>query len=123
MDNYEVDIIENISALQFKKEYLKNKKTMLLKGGCKNWQATKKWGLEYFQENFSDTRVPVKRFDGGKIIQEQQTLGQYCDQLRRYEQNKDELLPPYCHDIPIFNAEPKFKDDIGDESIKMWGAN
>ncbi|WDE05299.1 cupin-like domain-containing protein [Thalassomonas viridans] len=119
MKTYQVDILENITAEAFKEKYLEQQKPMLLKGGCKNWQATKKWGLDYFQEHFAKTQVPVKRFENDEIIKEQELLGEYCQQLRAYEENPGGQFPSYCHDIPIFNSEPALKDDICDFPVEF----
>lgn len=112
MKKYEIDIVTHITADNFKALYLKTRKPLLLKGGCKNWHAAKKWNEQYFSENFSDVNVSTKSFSKSGIIHENITLGEYSNKLVNYDKNKNGNRPSYCHDIPIFIMEPKLKDDI-----------
>lgn len=113
MDKYKVDIVDSLTASEFKRNYLKLGRPVLIKGAIKHWQATQGWGTRYFKQYFPDQQVPVKRFEKGNIIKEAMPLGDYCDQLDAYERGEGEF-PAYCHDIPIFHALPELKQDIND---------
>ena len=54
-----VDIVDTISPEDFKKNYLKPRKPLIMKGLSKDWPAREKWSLEYFKQIAGDLDVDL----------------------------------------------------------------
>lgn len=113
MKKFTVDIVHSLTAAEFKENYLKPGRPVLIKGAIKHWQASETWGTDYFKRRFPLQNIVVKRFDKGNILKESTTLGDYCTQLEQFEQGQGPF-PAYCHDIPIFHVLPELKDDVSE---------
>ena len=59
-----IDTVENITSEDFKKNYLKTKKPLVIKGLTKDWPAREKWTPEYLKQMIGDVEVPL--YDNAK---------------------------------------------------------
>jgi hypothetical protein len=85
----EVDVVEDISALSFKKEYYDRMRPLVIKGISKQWPAYGKWNWDFFKEVVgkvevgvynnikSDNHTPVNKADG------YMTFGEYLDMVEK----------------------------------------
>ncbi|MFD2566784.1 cupin-like domain-containing protein [Pseudotenacibaculum haliotis] len=55
----EVDVRENLSVEEFKKQYLKKKIPVVLKGAAKDWESCQKWTPDFFKELYGEDEVPL----------------------------------------------------------------
>ena len=59
-----VDVVDTISAADFKSKYLKPRKPVVIKGLSKNWPARDKWTPEYLKQVVGSKVVPL--YDNSK---------------------------------------------------------
>lgn len=59
-----IDVVENITKEEFRKNYLLPRKPVVIKGITKNWPAYSKWNLEYMKQVVGDITVPL--YDSSK---------------------------------------------------------
>lgn len=45
----EVPQLDYLEALEFQRDYVSKNLPVIIKGGCVNWPATKKWNAKYFR--------------------------------------------------------------------------
>lgn len=55
----EIDVVEDISALDFKAKYYKPKIPVIIKNLSKDWPAYNKWNWNYFKEVVGDKKVGI----------------------------------------------------------------
>jgi Cupin-like domain len=84
-----VDVVSDIAAEDFKKNYFDVQKPLIIKDLAKEWPAYTKWNWDYFKEIVGDKRVgiynnvksdaytPVNKAD------DYTTFGEYIDMIRR----------------------------------------
>ncbi|HEY0175765.1 MAG TPA: cupin-like domain-containing protein, partial [Pedobacter sp.] len=60
-----VDTVESISPADFKKNYLKLRKPLIIKGLTKDWRAREKWTTDYLKEIAGELEVPL--YDNAKV--------------------------------------------------------
>ena len=82
-----VDVVDNISAAKFKKNYYDLKRPLVIKDLAKSWPAYEKWNWEYFKKLVGDQQVglynniksdaytPINTADDYK------TFGEYIDMI------------------------------------------
>lgn len=84
-----VDVVENISAEDFQKNYLKKKRALVIKGLTKDWPAREKWTMDYLKEIGGNLEVPLydnSKADPSKPINAASAhmkFGDYLDLIRR----------------------------------------
>ena len=83
-----IDVVENISAADFKQNYYSPMKPLIIKDLAKDWPAYHKWNWDYFQELVgtqkvglynnvkSDAYTPINTADDYK------TFGEYIDMIK-----------------------------------------
>ena len=112
---YVIDKKQQITEVEFRNHYL-DKKPLLLKGFTTESRCIQKWSLDYFSQHFAGLQIATKEFMPEQIKVHHTTMGEYITSLRNYfakmEQGKACSLPPYCHDIPIFNIAPALIKDV-----------
>lgn len=54
-----IDKRENLTAEEFKREYLLPHKPVIFKDLAKNWPATQKWRFKWFKKNYGNLKVPL----------------------------------------------------------------
>ncbi len=59
-----VDIVENISPEDFRKNYLLPRRPLVIKGLSQSWPAREKWDIDYFKNVAGDLEVPL--YDNSK---------------------------------------------------------
>lgn len=115
MTDYEIDEKHQISSVEFRNDYL-DKKPLLLKGFSAKSGCTQKWSLDYFSQHFAQLPITTKEFMPEQIKVHRTTMGEYVTLLGNYfaqlERGEACPLPPYCHDIPIFNIAPALVQDV-----------
>lgn len=83
-----VDVVDDISAEEFKKKYFEPKVPVVIKNMAKSWPAYTKWNWDYFKEIVGDKEVgiynnvksdaytPINKAD------DYSTFGKYIDMIR-----------------------------------------
>ena len=109
-----VDIVESITPEDFKKNYLKTKRPLVIKGLTKDWPAREKWTTEYLKEIGGELEVPL--YDNSKADPSKPTnaatahmkFGDYLDlikreptELRIFFFNLFKKVPSLINDIKI----------------------
>ncbi|HXB41849.1 MAG TPA: cupin-like domain-containing protein [Bacteroidia bacterium] len=56
---HKIDIVENITPLEFNEHYFKTQKPVVIKGLAKNTFAGHRWSIDYFKESMGETIVDV----------------------------------------------------------------
>lgn len=84
-----VDVVDNISPADFKKNYYNPKRPLVIKDLAKSWPAYDKWNWAYFKERVGDQRIglynniksdaytPINTADDYK------TFGEYIDMIKQ----------------------------------------
>lgn len=60
-----VDTVETISPVDFKNNYLKPRRPVVIKGLTKNWAAREKWTTDYLKQVAGNLQVPL--YDNSKV--------------------------------------------------------
>ncbi len=107
-----VDVVENISAEDFQKNYLKKKRALVIRGLTKDWPAREKWTMDYLKEIGGNLEVPLynnSKADPSKPINAATThmkFGDYLDLIRR------EPTDLRIFFFNLFKKVPSLFDDI-----------
>lgn len=59
-----IDVVDDISAQDFREKYLKPRKPVVIKNMARKWPAYQKWTLDYMKEVVGDVEVPL--YDSSK---------------------------------------------------------
>lgn len=108
-----IDVVDNISADAFKKNYLNKNKPVVIRGLWKNYKAPKKWTVDFFKSELGNIIVGVfdgKKQDEGssfKIPHEQMKFADYLE-LITSESNTDKRLFLFN----IFKHKPQLRNDF-----------
>ncbi|PST84513.1 cupin [Pedobacter yulinensis] len=84
-----VDVVEDISAADFRKNYLLPRKPLVIKGLTKTWPAREKWSAAYLKDLAGDLTVPLydnSKADPSKPINQAAShmkFGDYLDLIKR----------------------------------------
>ena len=118
IDRFEVD---EITADQFRKNYLLPNKPVVIRGLLKNEVAYKKWTMDYFRKEMGDLQVgifddiPEKVDRSYKAPDLHMRFADYLDLIEREPTNKRIFL------FNIFKHKPSLRDDFKFPSInKNW---
>ncbi|WP_295654370.1 cupin-like domain-containing protein [uncultured Mucilaginibacter sp.] len=107
-----VDVVDTISAADFKSKYLKPRKPVVIKGLSKNWPSRDKWTPEYLKQVVGSKVVPLydnSKADPAKPINAaaaEMPFDEYVDLIRR---EPTELRIFFFN---IFKHAPQLLDDI-----------
>ncbi len=110
MGSSPVEEVRAIDKSDFKDNHLDGQKPLVIRGFASNWEALKKWNLEYFASLESSSAVNVLN---GEYIQGTQKFKSgdfqaFINDLRK-EENRDEKT--YLAAMNIFNYFPELKKD------------
>lgn len=112
----EIDVRSYLKAKDFWEEYLLTQTPVVIKGVTSEWQALRKWNLEYFASTAPNICITAKKYTNNGVLVEQYTMGEYVSLLsRRNMFQRDDVSAvelPYCHDIPIFCLKENLVNDI-----------
>ncbi|GGK28717.1 hypothetical protein GCM10007962_23710 [Yeosuana aromativorans] len=102
----------NFDPENFKTNYLSKKKPIVLKGYANNWEAKRKWNLDFFS-NLNNTKVTL---EVGNIFQNEthfvkDDLSSYIEKLKEEEKTKVKTKT-YLSLFNVFKTFPKLKQDI-----------
>ena len=87
-------------------ENIKTRKPFKIIGMMEKWEATKKWDLDFFRNNFGNNKIRVKNINKNKEME--MTISKYIDYINEpYDENK--LL--YASDITVASLS----DDLYNE--------
>lgn len=108
-----VDIRENISVKEFKKNYLHSETPVVLRGLWKNYPAYSKWNINYFMEELGEVEVGV--FDGSlqkedrsfKHAHRKMKFGEYLQAISSHEDTDLRLFL-----FNIFKHKPTLRNDF-----------
>lgn len=111
-----VTVREKISGKEFRRNFVKPRKPVLITGETENWNAVRAWDGKYFEEVAGDFQFAVKTGDVSAGQRLKMSLAEYTQLLEDYEQalEKDPSTPrpPYLHDVPIFLLLPQLRKDV-----------
>ena len=88
MELHPVDIVEKISAEDFKKNYYEPKIPLVMTGLAKEWPAYKKWNWDYFKEIVGDKKVALYNniksdaYTPINTADDYKTFGEYVDMIK-----------------------------------------
>lgn len=105
-----VDSINNISKLEFIKEYQIPLQPVVLKNITKDWSAHKKWSLPYFKKMYGGTEVSVSDYGLTGSPKTKMPLSKYIDYLNDGLSRKPEKL--YLSNWQAFKDIPELLNDI-----------
>ncbi|MBE9585667.1 cupin-like domain-containing protein [Mucilaginibacter sp. JRF] len=107
-----VDTVENISAADFKKNYLDARRPLVIKGLTKSWPAREKWTAEYMKEIVGDKSVPLydnSKADPAKPINTSAAVMPFNEYIDLIKSQPTELRIFFFN---IFKHAPQLLDDI-----------
>lgn len=94
-----VDRRSNLSLKEFKEEYLRPRRPVVITDAIRHWPATSLWTFEYFKQRLGSVVVPVHRYDDETEFTpdslKQMTLGEYIDGVTTKDWNE---FPYYLRD-------------------------
>jgi hypothetical protein len=95
----QVDRREKLSVAEFKREYLKPQRPVVITDAAKSWEALKLWTFDYFREHCGSARVVVYRYDPKNEFTagntKEMTLAEYVEGLTSHTL---EEFPYYLRD-------------------------
>lgn len=105
----QVDRRSNLSPREFKREYLRPRRPVVITDAAEHWEARHLWTFEFFREHCGSTPVILYRYDReneytpGDVIE--MTLGEYIDGVTTHSL---EEFPYYLRDNwRLFHAYPE----------------
>lgn len=111
-----IDVRENITKEEFKKEYLKPQKPVVIKGYVKDWPAYEKWDLDYMAEIAGDKEVPlyddrpVDYKDGFNEPHAKMKMSEYVDLLKREPTRYRIFLWNILKEVPELQKDFEYPD-------------
>lgn len=103
----------NFDSKNFKKSYLNKNTPILLKGYGNNWEATKKWSLDFLSE--LEVKNPVTLEVGANNQNDtnftQQNLKDFIENIKN-SKPEDKKTPAYLTLFEIFRLFPHLKQDV-----------
>lgn len=108
-----IDIVSEISPTDFKKEYLKKNKPVVLRGLWDDFPARKKWDVDFFKKELGEINVGV--FDG-KLQKEDRSFKhpdkrmKFSEYLTAITSDKDTDLRLFLFNI--FRHKPNLRNDF-----------
>lgn len=114
-----VEVTNNISREKFYRDFVNRKRPVVIRGIISEWDASKKWDINYFKNIGDDTRVRIKKGNVSEGKTELVSLAAYAERLKHHGTGAGESdRIPYLHDIPIFSIFPRLADDINSFPVK-----
>ena len=94
-------------------DFVEQGKPVLLKGAIKSFEAFEKWDMNYFRVLDNSRPLNVKYGNVGDGQVKSTDIGSYVQLLEDFERSEGKAeLPPYLHDVAIFNTFPELIHDI-----------
>lgn len=96
-----IDVVEDISKIDFEKNYLNPRKPLVIKNMAKEWPAYQKWTMEYVKNVVGDKMVPLydsSKADPSKPINAAATEMKFADYI--------DLIKETPTDLRIFLFDP-----------------
>lgn len=105
--------ISGIDAHTFKKNYIDKGTPVLLKGFAKNWEATKKWNLDFFLSIEKDESILLldKNYIQDSHGFKKASFKDYILKLKEAKNNED-MVKEYLTTLNVFHYFPHLKEDI-----------
>lgn len=118
--DYKLVSVSDISEKEFKDNYIRKKRPLLMKGKISDWNACKKWTPDYIAMQAPNLCITVKKYDQKTFSTTYNlTLQEYAYYLKQcmseLSETSKEVL--YCHDIPIFHLITDLLEDVGNEHL------
>jgi hypothetical protein len=79
---FELERRKDLSAKEFKREYIWKGKPVILEGAAKDWACTKNWSLEYFKDLYGEEEILHVDHKAIEAEYERMTLGEILDDIR-----------------------------------------
>lgn len=104
-----IDIVEDISVDDFKRQYLIPQKPLLIKGGIiKKTEAYRKWSIDFFKKEMGNIEVDI--YDNAVIKSKTTALTsgdlkmKFADFLNIVEKKSRQLCECFC--LTVLNTNP-----------------
>lgn len=120
-----VRIVQDISRDEFYRSYVRQRKSVVIRGVTRGWDAISKWDAGYFGNIGAGLRVPIKTGNVAEGQRINMPLNEYTAGLAHFENEllsgrQPEQRPAYLHDIPIFHLLPALKKDVEPFPLKYF---
>jgi histone arginine demethylase JMJD6 len=108
-----VDRRSHLSEEEFREEYLKPKKAVILTDEVSKWNASGKWTWDYFKENYGDIKAPTGiTFEP----QDAMSIAEYSEFVDRYEEERlatpTDEIPRYLEGWYFRETNPELLNDF-----------
>jgi len=109
----DVDRRRDLTEREFREEYLKPRRALILQGEVEQWPAFTKWTLDFFRETYGDLELPT-----GKVFQPQGAMKvrDFVDYIRDFERerlaNPSDDFPRYVEGWYFRHAFPELEQDF-----------
>ena len=112
--NYEqVDRRSNLSVSDFKKDYLRGNKPVVITDAIKDWSDKRTWSFDYFAEDCGDIEVKIFRYDRDEEFTDDNVTMMKLAEFINGVREADWLTYPYYlrDNWTLFHEHPKLRDD------------
>ncbi len=112
----DVDVVDDISAIDFMQKYKKSETPLVIKNLTKDWPAREKWSLDYFENLAGDLEVKLydsKPSTDSKLQHAAEVtmpLRDYFNLLRNGEKNLRMFFFQVLKEVPSLKNDFKFPD-------------
>jgi hypothetical protein len=106
----QVDRLENLSALQFKRAYFSTGKPVIFSGAAKDWPCVRKWDLDYFSMAHGNNDLLIVQSEG-LTTREQSTDHQFLT-VRELINNINSGGDRYLRFSPLLHDQPELAEDL-----------
>lgn len=109
----EIERRYKLSSNEFKINYVEQGKPVIISGRISSWDSLNKWSFAYFQNLSPHLNIYAKKFRANQIDLCSITIDEYAKLIEKFENNHEiNDLPPYCHDLPLFELLPSLIKDV-----------
>ncbi|MEC3908014.1 cupin-like domain-containing protein [Tamlana sp. 2201CG12-4] len=108
-----IEEILSIDAISFKRKYFNKKRPVIIKGLAKEWEAAKRWNLDFFLNLKEDKDIYLlsDNFIQNDNRYKKASFKNYIKQLKDSEDN-NKAFKDYLTTLDIFEYYPELKNDI-----------
>jgi hypothetical protein len=112
----EIPRVKNISKEDFKKQFLKPQKPVIIENFIENWPAYKKWDLDYFADKAGDLEVPlyddrpVSHEDGFNEPHAKMSMRDYITLLKKEPTKYRIFLWNILKEVPVLQKDYTYPD-------------
>jgi hypothetical protein len=116
-----VTILEDADPQRIDREFIRQRKPLVIRGGAKAWTAAKLWSFDFFAETFGDMQVSVadehfsrtKEGLGYRIALSGFTMKRFVEEVK----NGHSI---YLKFFPVFKLHPELRDHLDLAAMTRW---